>query len=212
MAIVIPAYNEAATINSVVERAAAYGQPIVVCDNSTDGTGEIALRAGASVVRHTANRGYDRALQSGFDAAIESDATIVVTLDADGQLDPTAIPSLVAPIEAGRAELVLGVRPRSARLAERLFNLYGRRRFGTADLLCGMKAYRTSLFRRYRLDGRPSIGTKIAVAAIKAGTPFASVPVTVAPRTDSSRFGNRWQANARIISALWHLILRDLRR
>jgi glycosyltransferase involved in cell wall biosynthesis len=211
LAIVIPAFNEAATINSIVERVAVYGQPIVVCDNSTDGTGDIAERAGASVVRHTLNLGYDGALQSGFSAAIEIDAEIVVTIDADGQLDPSLIPALTAPIESGHVELVLGVRPHSARLAERLFNFYGRFRFGVSDLLCGMKAYKTVLCQKYGLDGPPSIGTKISVAAIKTGIPFDTVAVTVARRTDTPRFGNRWQANMRIMSALWNFILWDLR-
>ena len=63
--IVIPAFNESATIAKIVEAVTKYGVPIVVDDGSTDNTGILASKAGASLVSHRCNHGYDTALDSG---------------------------------------------------------------------------------------------------------------------------------------------------
>ena len=88
LAIVIPAYNEAATIWDVVESVAHVGRVFVVDDASTDDTATLAEQAGAIVVRQTHNQGYDAALEAGFGAASLSDASAVITMDADGQHQP----------------------------------------------------------------------------------------------------------------------------
>ena len=137
VAIVILAHNEAATIQSVVTAAAAFGSLIVVDDGSTDHTDQLAGEAGAQIVRHDHHRGYDAALQSGFEKADALGMDIVVTLDADGQHDPNIIANLVAPLESGKADLVIGVRASPPRFMERVFGAYTQRRYGVPDILCG---------------------------------------------------------------------------
>ena len=122
VAIVIPAWNEAATISGVVKTALAHGIPIVVDDDSTDDTARLAKQAGAVVVSHERNRGYDEALNSGFKQAAASDHEIVITLDADGQHDPDLVAEFIDKIEAG-ADMVIGIRDHRQRLAEHLFAL-----------------------------------------------------------------------------------------
>ena len=107
----IPAFNEEKTIASVVLSAQKHADIVVVCDDgSHDLTGEIAHRLGAVVIRHEQNLGYGAALQSLFKKAKELNADVLVTLDSDGQHDPSQLPSLVKPIEEGAAEVVLGSR------------------------------------------------------------------------------------------------------
>ena len=107
----IPAYNEEKTIARVILGAQRYAHIVVVCDDgSADLTAEIAERLGAVVVRHEKNLGYGAALQSLFKRAKELKADVLVTLDSDGQHDPSEIPRLVKPIEDGAAEVVLGSR------------------------------------------------------------------------------------------------------
>ena len=116
VAIVILAHNEAATIQSVVTAAAAFGSLIVVDDGSTDHTDQLAGEAGAQIVRHDHHRGYDAALQSGFEKVDALGMDIVVTLDADGQHDPNIIANLVAPLESGKpiSSLACGRLPRDS--------------------------------------------------------------------------------------------------
>ena len=107
----IPAYNEEKTIARVILGAQKHADVVVVCDDgSSDLTSEIAERLGAVVVRHEKNLGYGAALQSLFKRARDLKADVLVTLDSDGQHDPSEIPQLVKPIEDSVAEVVLGSR------------------------------------------------------------------------------------------------------
>src|SRR5260370_2831948 len=113
VAVVIPAYQAARTIQAVVARtrgALPAAQVIVVDDGSTDGTAA-AVRDVA--LRHDANLGKGAALRAGIHEAITRGRAVVVTPDADGQHPPEAIARLLAPIADGSADLVLGSRERS---------------------------------------------------------------------------------------------------
>ena len=213
-AIVIPAFNEADSIASVVAAVAGYGTPIVVDDGSADDTGARAAAAGGLVVRQEPNRGYDAALASGFAKADEIGADLIVTIDADGQLNSAAIPAVFSQLTTGQAMLVLGVRQNGAgRWSESLFNLYSRLRFGVPDILCGLKGFRTEVYRPHRARAAmPSVHTALALALLRAGTPFALVPVEVRSRAGRSRFGGAWRANIKILRALGRAVIDDLGR
>ena len=114
LSIVIPTYNEAATIEDIVERvrAAPYDKEIIIVDDgSTDGTGEklarLARHDDVRVVRHERNQGKGAALRSGFPLARHD---IVLVQDADLEYDPRDYAQLVAPILEGRADVVYGSR------------------------------------------------------------------------------------------------------
>jgi glycosyltransferase involved in cell wall biosynthesis len=85
---------------------------LVVDDGSTDDTGTIAARAGALVLRHERNAGKGAALATGIARALVEHAEAVLTLDADGQHPPDALPLMVAPLAPGAVDLVLGARAR----------------------------------------------------------------------------------------------------
>jgi glycosyltransferase involved in cell wall biosynthesis len=117
LSLVIPAYRAAAEIAAVVARArrAAPGAVVIVVDDgSDDGTAAAAAAAGAEVLRHPANAGKGRAIATGISAALGAGADILVTLDADGQHPPEAVPLLVAPVAAGTCDLAVGARAREA--------------------------------------------------------------------------------------------------
>lgn len=203
VAIVIPAYNEAATIERVVRSVASHGVVIVVDDCSSDGTGEMAQRAGAVVVRHEVNRGYDGALQSGFERADELDCQAVITFDADGQHDPRVLKEFKSHLAGGEVKLVVGVRPHTARWSEKLYGLYADFRFGVPDILCGLKGYHIDLYRCHGcFDSRKSIGTELTLAALQHGTRHALVNVPIYERQDQPRFGSVLKANFNITWAM----------
>ncbi len=210
--ILLPAFNEAQTIAGVVANVSSYGLALVVDDGSTDRTGVFAEQAGAHVLRLCPNCGYEGALNAGFAEASRIGAGIVVTFDADGQFDAALLEQMLEPVRSGRVSLVLGQRPRSARLAEMLFSCYTRWRHGVRDILCGVKAYRIELFEQHgHFDRGKSVGTELALAAIKRGVEFATVDVPVRERTHGlSRFGIGWRANKRILEAMRLAIMADL--
>ncbi|MCG2828384.1 glycosyltransferase family 2 protein [Methanothermobacter sp. K4] len=129
IAAVIPAFNEEVAIGSVALLTGEHvDEVIVVDDGSSDRTAHVAEMAGARVIRHHKNMGKGAALKTGFEAA---DADIVVTLDADGQHNPSEIPKLVEPILRGEADVVNGSRylhgrdentPRYRRVGQRILD------------------------------------------------------------------------------------------
>jgi len=200
--IVIPALNESATIEEVVLAAGKYGQPIVVDDGSTDGTGDLALKAAAIVVTHECNRGYDEAINSGFKKAFDSGFELIITLDADGQHDPTLIQKFIDGIYAG-ADVVVGKRNTRQRLAENIFAWYTKISFGVSDPLCGMKAYRTSIYQSLgHFDSYGSVGTELMMFAAKNKYQLVEVPFVVQKRLGCSRFGTILSGNLKIFRAL----------
>jgi len=211
-AIVIPAYNEAATIADVVSGAAAFGTPVVVDDASTDDTGRIAAEAGAVVVRHDVNRGYDGAIESGFAEAGRLGADIVVTLDGDGQHEPSVLATIIDPLQEDRADLVIGIRPRPARFTEALFGYYTGLRFGIPDVLCGLKGYRMKLYRTHGcFDSFNSIGTELVLASLRQRVRTCTVAVPICDRADAPRIGGNIRANLKIMRALVIGIYRDIK-
>ena len=107
----MPAYNEEVPIGSMVLLARQYcDQVIVIDDGSQDRTAEVAGKAGAIVIIHKKNTGKGGALKTGFEAAVNNSADIIVTIDADGQHNPSEIPKLIAPIVSGEADIVNGSR------------------------------------------------------------------------------------------------------
>jgi glycosyltransferase involved in cell wall biosynthesis len=116
--VVIPALNEQDTIGRVISQVpralpgVSRVEVIVLDDGSDDLTTDRALAAGVDhVVRHSGNRGLAAAFNRGTTEALARGADIVVTLDADGQHDASAMPALVAPIVDGTADLVVASRP-----------------------------------------------------------------------------------------------------
>jgi glycosyltransferase involved in cell wall biosynthesis len=200
--IVIPALNESASIATIVTAASRFGVPIVVDDASTDSTAELAARHGATVVSHERTLGYDGALNSGFAKAAEIGCEAIITIDADGQHDPSLIRRFLDTLETG-ADVVIGVRSRRQRLAEHLFAWYTSRRYGIADPLCGMKAYRTTVFNALgHFDSYRSIGTELAIFAARRGYRVAQVPFDVRERKGSPRFGRSLSGNLKILRAM----------
>lgn len=107
----IAAYNEERTIGAVIDGAKTVTPNIVVVDDcSRDLTSTIARQHGAVVLRHIINRGKGAAIRTGTTFALAHVADIIVHFDADGQHHAKDIPALIAPIERGEADVVLGSR------------------------------------------------------------------------------------------------------
>ena len=200
---VIPALNEAETIERVVAGIRAFNDVVVVDDGSTDNTGNLALRAGAFVVTHLRNRGYDQALESGLLWALKEGYKYAVTIDADGQHNPTMISMFADELFAG-ADMVIGVRNCTQRWSESLFALIGNLLWGIRDPLCGMKGYRLDLVRYAGcLNTYSSVGTEFCIRAARSGCTIRQVPVTTCERPGLPRFGSGLRANLRILKAIW---------
>jgi len=193
--VVIPAFNEAAAIGSVVEslRAAAnWRETIVVDDGSSDQTAEIARRAGAKVVRHPYNMGNGASVKSGIR---EASGSSILIMDGDGQHTAAEALRLVAHLV--EYDLVVGARAANgqASAARRLGNavlnwvagyLTGR---DIPDLTSGMRAARTSCLREFLhlLPNGFSTPSTTTLACIKAGYSVRFEPIDTNTRVGQSK-------------------------
>jgi glycosyltransferase involved in cell wall biosynthesis len=108
---VVPAYNEAGAIGTVIAGLHEKGVAVVVVDDgSSDGTARAAAAVGAAVVVHPVNLGQGAALQTGLEYALARGAHYLVTFDADGQHTPNDLARVLAPLQAGAADFTLGSR------------------------------------------------------------------------------------------------------
>lgn len=148
--VVIAAYDEAEGIGTVLDgiAAEAWGMRIdtlVVDDGSRDGTGEVAGSRGVHVVRLERNCGHGIALRLGYQLAREHGAQYIVTLDGDGQWDPVEVSSMLEPLVADEADLVLGSRVLGRSDDDHAFRQAGVRVFAKlVHLLTGTRVTDTS--------------------------------------------------------------------
>lgn len=111
--IIIPAFNEEANIGKVLQGIQAAKLPadvLIIDDGSIDHTAKIAGAHGAIVVSHPCNLGYGAALQTGYQYALAKGYSHLIQFDADDQHDPASLSPLIAEIEKGKADIVIGSR------------------------------------------------------------------------------------------------------
>lgn len=208
LGIVIPAFNEENTIGTLVRECRNYGVPIVVDDGSSDRTSAVSHSEGADVVIHEINRGYDAALNSGFDRAANLGCEFVVTIDADGQHESELISRYIEWLDRG-ADVVIGIRDKRQRLAEHCFAFLAGLFFGVADPLCGLKGYRMSVYHALgHFDSYGSVGTELTLFAVRSGFRIKQLPIMVLERNGVPRFGRKPYANYRIFRAMFLSLIR----
>jgi glycosyltransferase involved in cell wall biosynthesis len=199
----IPVHNEEASLQAVLSEVLRYaGDVLVVDDGSTDRTPDL-LRAfpGIQVIRHERNLGYGAGLRSAFNRAIESRYDGLVTLDCDGQHEPSLIPMVAAHLDD--ADLVSGSRylkvfdPSQFPPEERRkINVEVTRWLNEClsltltDAFCGFKAYRASALSKFDItDNGYAMPLQVWVQAVAHGLKIVEVPVPLIYLDDSRAFG-----------------------
>ena len=201
---VIPAYNEAATIEDVVDRTLVQlEQVIVVDDASTDGTSEKIQDKTVTLLSNEVNLGKGGSLWRGMQTALAMEAEAVITLDADGQHRPEDIPLLIEASVANPDKIIIGSRamgevdvPRERLIANRIANFWISWAAGYPidDSQSGFRLYPAALLKDIR------IGTSrqnsfvfeseilIEAATKGVGSRSVSIPAIYAPDRRPSHF------------------------
>lgn len=220
--VVLPTYNEADNVRPIgaaILESLPGATLLVVDDASPDGTGTIADEMAAADprirVRHrAAKEGLGRAYLDGFGVAIAGGAAIVIQMDADWSHDPAALPSLVAPVAVGEADLVIGSRYTAGggvvdwglgrRAISRGGSLFAKTvlRLGPSDLTGGFKAWRAPTLAAIPFDGVHAGGyvfqIEMTFRASRAGARIREVPITFRDR----RVGQSKMSRRIVVEAL----------
>jgi dolichol-phosphate mannosyltransferase len=232
--VVLPTYDEAdnvGPITAAILLALPEAHILVVDDDSPDGTGRIADELAAHDprirVRHrAAKQGLGRAYLDGFAIALESGASVVVQMDADFSHDPGVLPALIAPIDEGSADLVIGSRYTEGggvvdwglgrRLISRGGSLFARTVLGLGlnDLTGGFKAWRSSTLAAVPFDGVHAGGyvfqIEMTFRASRLGARIREIPITFRDRrVGQSKMSRRIVVEALVVVV--QLRLEDLR-
>jgi glycosyltransferase involved in cell wall biosynthesis len=218
VAVVIPAFNEAAKIGATVRSVPDYVDRIIVVDDaSADATREGAERAhrpGLEVMQHPHNRGVGAAIATGYRRALARGAAVAVVMAGDGQMDPADLPALLDPLSDGRADYVKGnrfrcravwrVMPFARLVGNILLSLLTKLASGYARLFdsqCGYTAMSAQALRRIDLDRLfPRYGYPIDVLTRLRVARCRVLDVPVRPL-----YGPSWRSGIRLRTAVYSI-------
>jgi dolichol-phosphate mannosyltransferase len=231
--VVLPTYNESATVAEVLRRIRAATTDdvdiLVVDDNSADGTAALAEAlagelGGIEVLRRPGKAGLGSAYREGFKIGLARGYEALVEMDADLSHDPSVLPDLVAELEGG-ADLVIGTRympegripdwPWHRRLISRAGNVYARWMLGISarDATSGYRAYHRRALERINLTAVRADGygfqIEMAYKVERAGGVLAEVPIEFRDRTlGRSKMSSRIVVEAFALVTWWGLTKR----
>ena len=218
LVVVLPALNEEATVGPTIRqippRMPGVGsiQVVVVNDGSTDRTAAEASEAGAIIVSHPKCLGVGAAFRTGLAKALELGADIIVNTDADGQFDPATIPTLIAPVIAGKADFATASRfadpklvpdmPAIKKWGNRMMSRLISKMIGQDfhDVSCGMRCYNRRAAHSLNLMGSFTYTQEVFLNLAYKHMRMVEVPIKVQ--------GVRKHGKSRVASNIFHYALR----
>lgn len=226
LSVVVPAYNEAATIEAALRQLRQVPlrlEVIAVDDASTDGTGAVLDRLAGEgeglvqrVIHHATNRGKGAALRSGIAAAT---GQVIVAQDADLEYDPAELPRLLGPIKDGRADAVYGSRfqggPRRVlffwhSVGNRLLTLFSNMftNLNLTDMETCYKLVRADVLKRLPLTAeRFGIEVELTARLVQAGARIWELPISYSGRTYAEGKKITWRDG---LAAVFHILRYNL--
>jgi predicted LPLAT superfamily acyltransferase/uncharacterized protein (DUF2062 family) len=221
--VVIPVFNNRATLKRIVEGALAHDLPVIVVDDgSTDGCGMTVSDLPVELLVHPQNRGKGAALLTGARRVSELGGTHFVSLDADGQLDPADLPKFMEAIARHPAAVICGDRrffeddaPGRSAFGRKFSNFWITATTGVKvrDSQCGYRAYPVADFLQLGLRGsRYELEVEALVKSAWAGITIVDVPVAVTYRPEEGLVSSfrPFLDNARISRTYTRLFMRAM--
>ena len=199
--VLIPAYNAQETLGSVLKKIEPLKMDtLVVNDGSSDETKRVASENGAQLLEHSLNLGKGAALRTGFQYILQKDYQVVITLDADGQHDPSEIPSLLKIFQNVKPDILIASRAAEFGKMTFLRRFWNRLGVKAVARLChsditdsqsGFRLIRTKVLKEVDFStSRFETELELLIKACKKGFSVLSVPINTqqVDGTGSSHF------------------------
>lgn len=197
---IVPAYNEADSIASVVTETKPYVDKVIVVDDaSTDDTAERAREAADGVVSLPKNMGVGGAVHTGYRAALREDCDVVIQIDGDGQHDPADIPRFLDRMAETGADMVIGSRFLNDSYREYSVTRRAGIKFFTwevnvlgglsiTDVTSGYRAYSAELLAELSRPENSHWALEQTLETSRMGYEIAEISTPMPPETDGSQF------------------------
>ena len=182
----------------MIKKSQLHVDKVVVCDDgSTDNTAKLAKEVGAIVLSHNKNQGYGAAIATLFDYARKQNAQIMITIDGDGQHDPSQIPLLINVITTHNVDVVIGSRFLDDSTKASSYRKTGIKiitsaaNYGTnlkvTDSQSGFRAYsKDAINAIHPTEQGMAVSTEILLKISNKGLSIAEVPITISYEGDTS--------------------------
>lgn len=195
--ILIPVYNEQATIGQLVKECRRYSDSVyVVDDGSTDRSAQIAQNEGAIIIKHSKNKGKGASLRDSFAEILRKDFEVLITMDGDGQHDPVEIPKFIQEFKQTNADLILGNRMdrRAMPFIRRITNRFMSRLISSMvgqkipDSQSGFRLIKTKVLKNINLKtSNFEIESEIIIKTGRMGCRIVSIPISTIYRREKSK-------------------------
>jgi polyprenyl-phospho-N-acetylgalactosaminyl synthase len=213
--IIIPAYNESSVLGNVLAGVSfAFPRVVVIDDGSTDSTADVASQYPVHLIRHPINLGQGAALQTGFQFVLEKKADVAVTFDADGQMAPDDISTLLNTWEKHKYDVVLGTRFAKESVTNVSFFRRGMLKLATVitrivtglditDVHNGLRAFSAKALQKIEIRNNRMAHASEILSIIKSeGLTYKEIPVTIQYSEYSLKKG---QSLSQALNILWDL-------
>lgn len=200
---IVPAYNEEKTISNITRELKCYSDVIVVDDNSSDNTYNLAKMNNVILIKNEKNLGYEESLRVGLFKAIDLKYDYAITFDADGEHFTSDCKKFKEFIQSGY-DLILGNRSYVNRFSEKFGKAIFKNKWGIKDPFCGFKGYNLKKVKEFNCFERyKSAGTDLSLSLISKKSKFINVDVKSAKRKGASKFGNKITGNFKILRSIF---------
>ena len=205
----IPAYNEENSLREVLEDLLSHNYSILVIDDgSTDETFNIVSKMPVEVIKHSQNKGYEKALSSGLSYAVEHDYNFAISFDADGQMYADDIEKFFFLAKERDADIVVGKRKIKNRFFEYFVGALTRFYYSISDPLCGLKLYKiSSIAGLLPFDTKNLAGTELLIKALQRKSfRILEMKIDIKRRLGRAKFGNFLTGEIRILRVFFIII------